>query len=173
MIIDTVYGIVLCLGLIRGFMRGLVLSVFSFLAFFLGIAGALKFSHFAAAYMEHAWDISSKYTPILAFLAVFVLIIIFVHIISRVIQKFLEFAQINFANKIAGSLLLGFVYTFIISTLLWLADQAGWLSEAMIDSSRSYAFISPIAPVTIKYSIAYFPFFEDMLAALEKYFKQI
>ena len=93
MIIDILFLVILIWGIYKGYSRGFVLSIFSLAALFIGIFAALKFSHIAAVYLQDWFSISSKYLPLISFLAVFILIIILIRLLGKLVEKFVEFIQ--------------------------------------------------------------------------------
>ncbi|HTM92515.1 MAG TPA: CvpA family protein, partial [Flavisolibacter sp.] len=71
MLIDFIAIGLVVLAIIKGFRNGLVVAVFSLLAFVIGLAAALKFSAVVAEYLATGTNISQRWLPILAFAIVF------------------------------------------------------------------------------------------------------
>ncbi len=173
MVIDIIFLIFLALGIIKGFRNGLIKSIFSILALFIGVIGALKFAHLASIYLHEWFDISSKYLPLISFLAVFILIIILVTMLSRIVEGLIKFVQLGLINKAAGAILWAALSTFIFSTILWFLYQAELISPALQAESKAYGFLEPISPFIMEFLANALPFLEGIYHSLELYFNQL
>ena len=71
MLIDIIVFILLLLAAYKGFRNGLILALFSFLAFIIGLAAAIKLSAVAAGYIGRAVNVSQRWLPVLAFAVVY------------------------------------------------------------------------------------------------------
>ena len=87
MMIDIIALVILLLAIFTGFRKGLIIAVFSFLAFFVGLAAALKLSTVAAAYLGRNVNISERWLPVLAFFAVFVIVVLLVRLGARLLNR--------------------------------------------------------------------------------------
>ena len=72
MLIDIVAFILLLLAIYKGWTKGFIVAVFSFIAFIVGLAAALKLSAVVAAYIGESVSVSQRWLPVIAFLLVFV-----------------------------------------------------------------------------------------------------
>lgn len=172
MAIDIIFLILVIFAFYKGLTKGFVHSLFSFIAIFLGIIGALKFSHLAAVYLQQWFQITSIYVPFLSFLVVFIIILLLIKLIGKLIEKFLEFAQLGLINKISGVLLWTFIVTFIFSTLLWLTNQVNLLSPQLKTSSKCYSYLQNVAPWIIESMGKIFPVIKDSFFQLQNFFDQ-
>ncbi len=88
--IDFIIIILLVFGLARGFINGFIKELASLLALILGIWGAIKFSAFTAGKLYDYFDMTGQYVGIIAFLITFVIIVVIIHFIGMLVDKFVE-----------------------------------------------------------------------------------
>ena len=72
MLIDVVAFILLIVAIFKGLRKGIIVAVFSFLAFIVGLAAAVKLSTAMAAYIGNNVSISQRWLPFIAFIIVWV-----------------------------------------------------------------------------------------------------
>ena len=75
MFLDIIILVLLVLALFKGWSNGFIVGVFSFLAFIIGLATALKLSEFAGTYITEYINVSGQWLPIVAFAAVFLILL--------------------------------------------------------------------------------------------------
>src|SRR5690349_5475773 len=102
--IDLICLGLLVLALFKGLKKGLVLAVFSFLAFVIGLAASLKLSAVVAAYLGASTNVSARWLPVLAFALVFVGVLLLVRLGARLIEGALQVVLLGWANKLGGVL---------------------------------------------------------------------
>lgn len=173
MLLDLIYLILVVLALIKGFQRGLIVGIFSFVAIIAGLAAAIKLSAVVAGYLSEKGNISDRWLPILSFVIVFVGIVFLVNIGARLIQKAIEFSMLGWVNKLGGILLYIAIYTTVFSIFLFYADQLKFISDTTKQQSIAYSFLQPWGPKIIDGLGTIIPFFKDMFAELEIFFEQI
>src|SRR5687768_16583203 len=115
MFLDIIVLILLVLALFKGWSNGFIVGIFSLLAFIIGLAAAMKLSSFAATYINENFNVSEQWLPIIAFLAVFLVVVILARLGAKAIESVVEIAQLGWANKLGGIFLYIFIYLFIIS----------------------------------------------------------
>ena len=76
MLIDFAFAALLILAIIKGYQKGLIIAIFSIIAFIVGLAAALKLSTVVAAYLKDSISISAKWLPFIAFALVFFIVVI-------------------------------------------------------------------------------------------------
>jgi membrane protein required for colicin V production len=165
MFIDIIVLMLLVLALFKGWSNGFIVGVFSFLAFIIGLATAMKLSTIAATYIGTYFTISEQWLPIVAFAVVFLIVVILVRLGAKAIESVIEVAQLGWVNKIGGILLYIMIYLFILSVLLLYARQMHLLKEETLLASHSYPYIHPIAPVIIDTIAIVLPFFRNLFQA--------
>ena len=78
--IDVAFIIVMAIAVIKGFSKGFVVALFSFLAYIIGLAAALKLSVVVAHHFGSSWNASGKWIPVLSFALVFIIVVFVVNI---------------------------------------------------------------------------------------------
>ena len=72
MIIDIAFLLVMVIAIFKGLSKGLIVGIFSLLAFIIGLAAALKLSALVAAYLNKNVLSATKWLPVISFLLVFI-----------------------------------------------------------------------------------------------------
>jgi len=170
MILDIIVAVVLILAVIKGYRQGLIVALFSAVAFIIGLAAALKLSVVVAGYIGQAVKISDKWLPIISFAIVFLIVVLLVRLGARFIQKTVEFAMLGWLNRLGGILLYAGLYILIFSILIFYADQLGFIKPETKNESVTYAYIQPWGPKLMEGLGKIIPIFKGMFNDLEDFF---
>ncbi len=171
--IDIIFAILIVIAIFKGYRKGLIIAVFSIVAFIVGLAAALKLSATVAAYLQNSVSISGKWLPFLSFAIVFGLVAVLVSLGGKLIEKTFEMALLGWANRIGGILLFVILYTIIFSILLFYAEKIHLFEEATIQSSKVYPFVKPWGPKVMNAFGSILPIFKDMFTQLSNYFESL
>ena len=170
MIIDIIVAIILILAAIKGFRQGLIVALFSVVAFIVGLAAAMKLSVVVADYIGKAVNVSDKWLPIISFAVVFLIVVILVRLGAKFIQKSVEMAMLGWVNRIGGILLYAALYILIFSVLLFYAEQLSFIKPETIKESVTYEYIQPWGPKLMDGLGKIIPVFKGMFEDLEDFF---
>ena len=170
MILDIIVAIILILAVIKGYRQGLIIALFSVIAFIVGLAAAMKLSVVVADYIGKAVNISDKWLPIISFAVVFLAVVLLVRWGAALIQKSVEFAMLGWLNRIGGILLYTGLYILIFSILIFYADQLGFIKPETKNESVTYTYIQPWGPKLMDGIGKIIPLFKDMFQDLEDFF---
>jgi membrane protein required for colicin V production len=170
MSIDILFLLFMVLAVFRGLRQGFIIAVVSAVALVIGLAAAIKLSALVAGYAREHTHIPSRWLPVLAFLLVFIVVVIGVRAGGRLAEKAVDLALLGWLNKLAGVLLFAVLYTIILSVLLFYAVQVHLVSTGTLSSSVTYSFIRPWGPVVINEFGKFVPWFKGMFAQLEDFF---
>ena len=129
---------------IKGYQRGLIVAVFSIIAFIVGLAAAIKLSAVVADYIGKATSISQQWLPVISFAVVFIIVILLVRWTASLIQKSVEFAMMGWVNKLGGILFYLCIYILIYSVVLFYADQMELIKPEWKSNSLTYSYIEPV-----------------------------
>lgn len=173
MVIDFIAVGLIILSVVKGLRKGLVLAVFSLLAFIIGLAAALKLSAVVAAYLGANTNISQRWLPILAFALVFFMVALLVRLGAKAIEGVLQAVMLGWLNKLGGIIFYLVLYFFIFSIVLFYADQLHILKPETTQVSGTYKLIYPIAPVIMDALGSILPFFKNMFGELENFFDHL
>lgn len=170
MIIDIVVAVILILAIIKGYRLGLIVALFSFLAFIIGLAAALKLSAVVADHLGKAIKVSDKWLPIISFAVVFLIVVLLVRLGAKFIQKTVELAMLGWVNRLGGILLYAGLYILIFSVLLFYADQLNFIKQETKTESVTYNYIQPWSPKLMDGLGKIIPIFKGMFQDLEDFF---
>lgn len=171
MVLDIVFIILLVFAVIKGFQRGLIVGVFSFVAVIVGLAAAIKLSAVMADYLGETTSVSKQWLPALSFLIVFIAVVLLIRLGANLLQKSVEAVMMGWANRLGGIIFYVAIYTIVYSILLFYATQLKLLSPETAERSVVYAVIAPWGPGLIDAIGSVLPFFKNMFKELEDFFE--
>jgi len=139
------------MGLIRGFSNGFIKEITSLVALIFGIFGAIKFSDYTSSQLIEHFNMSGKYLPVLSFAITFIIIIILVHFLGDLLDKFFKLPVLSLVNRIAG-LIFGLLKTALIVSILlvilgYLDKHVNFLPKDKINNSYFYEPVYSLAPL--------------------------
>ena len=120
--IDTVIAISIGAGFVLGLFRGFVKEVIALVAIFLGIYGAKFLSPWFASVLINVFSVSEKMSQPLAYIILFLAIVIILLILAKMIDKLFEAASLGGLNRFLGGLFGGLKVALIVSVLLNVFD---------------------------------------------------
>ena len=170
MFLDIIALVLLVMALWKGVRNGLILGIFSFLAFIIGLAAALKLSAVAAEYIGQNVSISERWLPFIAFAVVFLIVVLLVRLGAKALEGVVNLATLGWMNKLGGFVFYALIYLFILSVLLFYTDQLNLINPETKEASVSFPLLQPLAPKIIEGLGVILPFFKDMFAELSGFF---
>jgi membrane protein required for colicin V production len=173
MLIDIIVFILLIMAVFKGLNKGLIVALFSFLAFIIGIAAALKLSTAMAAYIGDNVAVSQRWLPFVAFIMVFILVVLLVRLGAKLLQGAVQLVLLGWLNRIGGVVLYVLIYFFIFSIILFYATQLHLIRPATAQASVTYGFIQPFGPRVIELLGSVIPFFKNMFEELLHFFDAV
>lgn len=173
MVIDIVFLVFIVMAVIKGLQRGLIIAVFSIIAFIVGLAAALKLSAVVAVWLGQSTNINARWLPVIAFFLVFLATVLAIKWGAKMLEKAAEVAFLGSINKIGGVLLYAVLYTIIYSILLFYAAQFGVFTQQTIDESKVYTYIEPWGPRVIDTIAVVIPVFKNVFSDLQEFFGKL
>lgn len=170
MSIDIFFYLIMIIAVFKGLSKGFIIGVFSFLAFIIGLAAALKLSVLVAGYLENSTGASGRWLPVLSFMIVFLVVVLGVNIGARIIKKTISFAMLGWADKIGGIILYMVIYTMIFSILLFFGEKTMLISQTSMENSAVCKYVAPFGPKIIDTIGKAIPLFKDMFVELQNFF---
>jgi membrane protein required for colicin V production len=170
MIIDIIVAILIILAIIKGFRKGLIVGLFSFLAIIIGLAAALKLSAVVAVRLSQHIRVSERWLPILSFAIVFILVVFLVYLGAKAIQKLAETIMLGWINRLGGIILYIAIYLIVFSVFLFYANQLKFIQPSTKEKSVTYSYVQPWGQKAINAVGAVIPFFKNMFDELENFF---
>ncbi len=134
-VLDIILGILLLLGLWKGFNNGLLIELASIVALIAGIYGAIHFSYIAGDYLTEQMSWEERYINLTAFVITFIVIVIAVHFAGKLLTKVANIAMLGLLNKLAGAafgvlkvaVILGAIFVFfnqVNKSLRFISEEA-------------------------------------------------
>lgn len=170
--LDIILLILLAVGAFQGYRKGLLLSIFSFIALVLAVIGAIKLLDIAQDWLVHMLDNDAMYIPVLAFALVFIGILLVVTTIGRLLKKIIDLTPLGLADNIAGAILGAFKWCFAVGFLLWLFDMmqfelpGNWKEESVV-----YPSVMIVTSAIIDLLGSALPFIKEMSDKLDDIFR--
>ncbi len=171
--IDIVFAILMIVACIRGYQKGLIIALFSIIAFIIGLAAALKLSVVVSAWLSHNTNAGAKWLPFISFALVFFGVTLLVIWGGKLIEKTFQMALLGWVNRLGGIIFYAALYIIIFSVFLFYAEKTNLLKPDTIKASQTYSFVQPWGPVVIDGFGKLIPIFKDMFSDLETFFGNI
>ena len=151
--LDILLCIPIVWGLYKGFTKGLVIEAATLVAFSLGVWGGIKFSDYVAQKIAAWFDWTSPYLPIVSFAFTFLIIIAFVFLVAKMIQKMVEGVALSAVNKIGGAIFGALKFALMMSVVIFMIDAIEesypMVSFKTKEESLLYRPVGKIAPTLI------------------------
>lgn len=173
MLLDAVALLLVVMVLFKGLRKGFIVAFFSFLAFIIGLAAALKLSAMVANYLGESLSLSHKWLPFLAFGLVFIAVALLIRIGAKLLEGAVELVMLGWLNKLGGVLFYLLIYLIIYSILLFYAENLHLLTEKAEKSSIVYPYIHSLAPSVMHIVGMVIPWFKDTFTDLLRFFQNV
>ncbi len=148
-------------------MKGLLVEIFSFLAFFVGLFVAIKLTIPVA---NHFFDSNDyfQFITIAVFVGLFVLAVLIINLIAKALKKVLDLTFLGLLDNILGALAGVFKWAFIISVFFWVFESIGLrLPDEQSDASLIFPIIKHLGPATFELVSSMLPFLQDTIDSLK------
>lgn len=153
--------------MIKGYMKGLVMELFSFIGFFAGLFAAIKLT----IPISNSFFQDTEYFQILTigvFIVLFVVVVLIMNLLGKILKKAVDITFLGFFDNILGALASVFKWAFIFSVIIWVFDSIGLRIPAeFISDSMIYPIIEVIGPKVFEWVSYVMPFVKDMIDSLE------
>ena len=173
MLLDLIAAVLLVLAVLKGYQRGLIVGLFSFVAIVVGLAAAMKLSVVVAAWLGKSVRVSQEWLPLLAFALVFIGVVILVRLAALALQKVAETAMLGWANRLGGVVFYVLLYGLVFSVVIFYLEQMQVLQKTTTAQSLTYPVLQPWGPRVINGLGAILPFFRDMFTELQEFFGKL
>lgn len=170
MIIDIAFIIIIIIAIFKGLSKGLIVGIFSLLAFIIGLAAALKLSVVVARYLKDSAGSFIKWLPLISFMLVFIVVILLVKLMAKLIQKTMQLAMLGWLDRLGGMILYIGIYTLIFSIFLFYADKLFLIKSSTVQDSKIYQYVAPLGPKVMSSLGNLIPMFKDMFNQLQEFF---
>ncbi|REJ81899.1 MAG: CvpA family protein [Bacteroidetes bacterium] len=117
--LDIVLGLILLVGIIRGFMKGFIYEVAVLGALFLGLWAGFKFADLATPYVLKVISPDPKTLYYISGFVMFLAVAIGIFFLAKLFEGLVNIAALGMFNKIAGALFSLCKYILILSICIF------------------------------------------------------
>lgn len=135
-LLDILILIPIAFGIWRGFKKGFIIELFTFLALFIGLYAGIHFSDGVANFLKNEFSFTSQYLPTIAFAITFLLIGAMVYFAGIAIEKAVKAVQLSLPNRLLGALLGGFKMLLFAGTAIILLESYDEKSDIISEESK-------------------------------------
>lgn len=151
--IDVLFLIPIAYFSYKGFKNGLIIEVFTLLAFLVGIYAGINFSDGTASLLRNNWGFTSEYLPTIAFTITVLVVGAMVYFGGKFLEKIVDITGLSIANKMGG-VALGFLKSlYLLSVLAVLMEsydeKNDFISEETKEQSLLYEPVKELSIQTI------------------------
>lgn len=166
----AIIGILLVAGY-SGYKKGLILELIGIVAFVLAIVGGFKLLHIGMDYLSKMYDGFGNFLPFVAFLVLFVLILMLVNLLGKFIKGIIHLTPFGLVDNLGGAFVGMAKGAIALSILLWVMTSLNFnLPEGLTKSSSLLPIVSGFAGKASDVISSIFPSFKDFIKTLEELF---
>lgn len=171
---DIILIIILLFGAFKGFQKGLILEIVSFVAFFLAIYGGFKMLDLGVTLLEPYRENLGSFLPIAAFIVIFILILVVLNIAGRIFKKIIDFTLLGSFDNAAGALVGILKTALFLSVLNWGFVKMGFaFPEKLSEESLLYGYMAALAPLLAEFLVSIFPSLGQLFEKVGNFLKGI
>jgi len=169
MMLDALISITLVLAFIRGWKKGLLWAVASFVAVVLGSLVSLKLAHKLSEYIQEQNIINSQYTLIVSYILLFLIVMLGLRFLIKFVENVLQGMMLGWTNKLSGGILYIFFSAFVLSSMFWITNKLDVISPETKAESMLYETIEPLAPMGLEIGGEVLPVLKDLYNEVSNY----
>jgi membrane protein required for colicin V production len=150
-IVDLILIIILIAGAVHGFVKGFFVEFASVAAIVLGVVCAMIFSVYLRNWLTGVVSWKPETIKTVAFILIFISVVVVVHLIANLLEKFVRAIALGILSRIGGSIFGVIKTAFILSFVMWLIAKVETYDVTIIPKepkakSKYYAPIEKLAP---------------------------
>ena len=135
----------------KGFSKGFIIELASTVALIVGVYAGMKFSHFAAGFLDE--HVSSEYLQIASFAVTFLIVVLAIFLLGKSLEKIVDMVALSFVNKVLGAGLAIAKVLIITSVALSIVNaynrKMNFISEELIEDSIFYKPLLGVADMVL------------------------
>ena len=122
----------------KGFKKGFIIELFTFLALFIGLYAGIHFSDFVSEFFIERFEMdpSSSTLPIVSFILIFLAMGAMIYFLGKTLEKVVKVVQLSLLNKMFGVGFSILKMIFIVGVLLLLAESYDEKNEFVSQESK-------------------------------------
>ncbi|MEO9872222.1 CvpA family protein [Ekhidna sp.] len=164
---DLVLIILLGIGTFKGYGRGFIVEIFSFIAFFVGLYLALELTIPVSNELfggSNYFEIAS----IFVFIVLFIFLSMAIKVGAKALKNAIDMTLFGSLDNIAGAVIGILKWAFVLSVIFWVFESVGFdLTDRYADETILFPYIVHIAPAVFEWLSYILPFLKDMIDSLE------
>ncbi len=165
--LDIFILVVLAIGLLRGIKTGFLKQAASLIGTILSFVLAASFMEAGGKVFEANFGMDPGFGPILAFVAIFMVVKIAVHTIARTAEALLDTANLTGIDRLAGGVAGGLKAAIAMSLVFLMIGYAQLPSQISREASDFYAPVYRLVPDAWRYLSDRAPAFENFRQEVE------
>lgn len=134
--LDVLILLPLLVGLVRGFMRGLVSEIIAFAVVILGVLGSRLWAQTFSAWLLQQFAWPAEVCDVVAYILIFLAIAIVLSILAKLLHKFLRAIHLGWANRLLGGVFGLCKYGIIVLLIVFAMDRTNrayhWLDNSPV-----------------------------------------
>lgn len=160
---DLLLLVFFVIGAYSGYKEGFLMELFSILAIILGVLGGFKLMGYVMIYLQDEFHADKAVLPYIAFIIVFLVIVIIVRLIGRMFKLSVDKSFLGSMDKAMGAVLGMFRACFMISVIIWITDSLRFsLPNGWTTGSWIYPYTASVAPAVANWAGSFIPFFREI-----------
>ncbi len=161
MILDVVVALILAYAFYSGYSKGIIGAVFSIFSLLLAILATMKLSTTVMGLLENTLNINPVIIILLGFVLTFIVVIALVRFVGKKIEDVMEFANINFINKIVGGVVLTALFAVVLAYGFKGLSNLQIISEEQQEASIMYPMLEPLPEKTKPITSVFVPLVQN------------
>ena len=173
MALDIIGVTLIIVFFIHGYMKGIIVAVFSVLAITLGIICSLKLSEKLASFLYEKGWVTSGWAQLVSYVLLFVAIVLIVRLVAKAIETSAKALMMGWINSGIGGLLYALMAAVIWSSFLWIGNEMQLIDEETKAASVTYIYFAPLAPWLFERIGKVWPMVKDIFGNLQHFFNGV
>lgn len=161
--IDIMLIIMIGAGVLYGYNKGLIQTIFSIFGIFIGIIAILKIAPFIINLLGGVLGLDPSLTFIIGMAVSCILVLVTLKFIGKMLNKATRTAVISTVNKGLGAIVLAVFFAIAFSFIIWFLDKGGLVSEAVKEKSVTYHYLETLPDTAKGIAKALQPIFADLI----------
>lgn len=171
--IDIAYALLLAFAFWKGYQRGLIVALFSFVAVFIALAAAMKLSAVTAKWLMEEANLNNAWLPFFSFILVMVAMLLLIRLGANMLETAFKMMWVGWLNTLGGILLYALLSTITFSILLFYVEQIQLIPEETKSASICYPFLEAWGPAAMDGIARFIPLFKEMFSTLTEFFEKV
>ena len=134
--LDILIIIPIVFGIWRGFKKGFIIELFTFLALFIGLYAGIHLSDSVSGFLQEQFSSDSEYLPTISFTITFLLVGAMVYFAGVAIEKAIKAVSLSLPNRLLGAFLGAFKMILFAGTSIILLQSYDEKSDIISEETK-------------------------------------